>query len=679
MASFVGVTLAGAFLLFLVQPLVARQVLPWFGGAQSVWTLCLLFYQTMLLGGYLYAHLGERWGARRQALLHAALLMASLALLPITASERWKPTDTGSPTLALLGLLLTTVGGPYLMLSTTAPLVQRWFGRTHPGRSPYPLYAVSNVGSLAALLAYPLAVEPLLAVSRQSAAWSWGYAAFALACGVLALRVARASASWDPTDAPHPAAPPLAAATVALWLALAGCGSGLLLALTNHMTMDVASVPFLWVLPLALYLTTYIVAFAGRYRRGIWGALLVLGLCAMAVLWDVGFALPLAVQLATSSAVLFTACMVCHGELARSTPPASRLTAFYLSIALGGALGGALVALAAPALLPDLWEVPGFLVLAYALLAVVVERERGLAAPGLRRDRLRWAAHALVVVAATTAFILPSARLTRGTVETRRGFYGVLRVQDTPRGLLAGQRVLRVGRIFHGGQFLDPARAREPTAYYTRGSGVGLAIDRHPRRRGGRPLSIGVIGLGVGTLAAFAEHADAVRFYEINPDVETLSRRWFTFLGDSEAPITVALGDGRLTLERELASAAPPRYDVLVVDAFSGDAVPVHLLTREAGDLYARALAEDGVLAFNVTNRHLDLEPVVRGLASSIGRAAVLVRTGLVQGSGGAPSSWMLVTSNRRLIEAVRPETSPASDRTVLWTDDRSDLLRVLR
>jgi hypothetical protein len=285
-----------------------------------------------------------------------------------------------------------------------------------------------------------------------------------------------------------------------------------------------------------------------------------------------------------------------------------------------------------------------------------------------------------VLVVATAGFVLPTMKRTRGTLATRRGFYGVLRVQDAPAGILSAQRVLLVGRIFHGGQFLDAARAREPTAYFVAGSGVEMAIRRHPRRRAGTPLRIGVVGLGVGTLAAWAEPGDSVRFYEINPDVETVARRWFTFLEDSPAVVTVALGDGRLSLERELADpSTAPRFDVLVVDAFTGDAVPVHLLTREAAQLYARALADGGVLAFNVTNRHVDLEPVVRGLAGELGLRAARVRSEPETGTGGTASIWMIVTDDQQLLSALAADAFPASGPTVLWTDDHSDLLTVLK
>ncbi len=689
MTAFASVTLLGAFLLFLVQPLLARAVLPWFGGVQAVWATCLVFYQTLLLVGYLYAHLGRRLGVRRQAVLHAVLLVLSLVLLPITVSSTWKPSGTESPVWWLLGLLTATVGGPYLLLASTAPLLHDWFGGLRTDRSPYPLYAVSNAGSVLALLAYPFVVAPLLGVHAQSVVWSVAYGCFVAVCGGLSLFVAREGGRVDgePADGSdgrdeggRPAVP-LPAGDVAFWVTLAACGSGLLLAITNHMTLDVAAVPLLWVVPLALYLVTYILGFAGLYRRGLWGGLLVLALGAMAVLWNWGLALPTAVQLIVSAAVLFAACMVCHGELARSAPPPERLTAFYLAVAVGGAVGGALVALVAPHVFPDFWELPILLLLSYVLLIVAMGRDRRTVWGRGTRMVARVAFSAVFLFAAA-GFVVPTVARARGTVATDRNFYGVLRVQDHPAGVLSAERVLRVGRIFHGGQFLDPARRDQPTAYFTKGSGVAMAIANHPRRMSGKPLRIGVIGLGVGTIATLAQPGDSIRFYEINPAVVRMARRYFTFLHDTPAAVSVVLGDGRLSLERDMRTPGRRHdFDVLVIDAFSSDAIPVHLLTRQAADLYWEALAPGGVIVFQVTNRHVDLAPVVRGLALHLGCRAVEITTHPPAGSGGTLSSWILVTKDRRLLERVGPAGTSigAGARVVAWTDDYSNLFGVLR
>jgi hypothetical protein len=677
MRSFAAVTFLSAFLLFLVQPLFARAVLPWFGGAPSVWTTSLLFYQTVLLAGYGYGHWSARLGLRRQAALTLLLLATTLLLLPITPSEAWKPESSQAPTLQLLGLLTVSVGGPYLMLASTAPLLHDWFARTAPGRSPYRLYAVSNIGSLLALVAYPVAVEPLLGVRLQGLAWSVAYAAFVVALGTIAWHVHRGATDSESAlamGAPSGRLP--SARDIAVWVAFAACGSGLLLAITNHITMDIASVPLLWVLPLGLYLVTYVLAFAGRYRRETWGALLILALLAMSLLWRGGFALPITVQIGVGSLTLFITCMVCHGELARSAPDPRHLTGFYLSMAAGGALGGLSVAVLAPLVFSDFVELPVFLLASYLVLLLAIFRDRESSLAG-GRVRIAWAVLALVFVGLLSAYVAPGLRASGTTVETARSFFGVLRVEDRPPGLMREMRVLRHGRIFHGAQFLDPDRRGGPTAYFSAGSGVARAITEHPRRLAGQRLRIGVIGLGVGTLASWGEEGDEILFYELDPDAERLARRHFTFLEESSAAVTVSIGDGRLALERDL-SGGSPRFDVLVVDAFSGDAVPVHLLTREAMSVYTEGLRASGVLVFQITNRHLDLERVVRGLATDAGLRAVRVDQEAGQTEGRLASSWMIVGAPQSHVLLER-ESVRARSESVLWTDDFSNLLGVLR
>ena len=690
MLRFAAASFLGSFLLFLVQPLLAKQILPWFGGAQSVWTTSLLFYQTLLLAGYVYAHLSRRLGPTAQPAFHTVLLLLSVSTLPITVSAGWKPEGSAAPTGWLLALLTATVGGPYFLLASTTPLLHDWFGRRSGAASPYPLYAVSNAGSMLALVVYPVLVEPFLGAGAQSLAWSIAYGGFVVAAAALSLSMTRVRHPYegsattprgrDPVSRPRPSP-----WDVARWLTLSATGSGLLLAVTHHVTQDVASVPLLWVSPLVLYLLSLVLAFAGRYSRRTWGALLVLALGVMALLWNWGFALPLGVQVLAGLGVLLAGCMVCHGELARSAPSRQLLTTFYLTMATGGALGGAGVALLAPALLSDYWELPGLLLLAYTLLVIVLVRESEPShSPRIRQ--LRFAVLCSVFAVATAAFVASAAVRRTGTVDAARNFYGVLRVRDAPPGRLAGLRVLYSGRIVHGGQHLNPRRAREATTYFTEESGVALALRHHPRRTEHLPLEVGVIGLGVGTVAAWGSPGDRFRFYEINPAAEAFARRYFTFLADGDATVHVSLGDARLSLEREFSAAAgSARFDLLVVDAFSGDAVPTHLLTREAGELYARATKEDGIMAFNVTNRHVDLRPVVRGLAVAIGAGWIEISSGADAGAGEIRSSWILVSRADSALERVRPGLSVAreagrvTDPTLLWTDDRSSILAVLR
>ncbi len=668
--------------------MLAKAILPWFGGAPAVWTTCLLFFQSLLLAGYAYAHLGRRLGPRRQAVVHVALLALSLLALPVLPSDAWKPADGDQPALRILGLLTGTVGAPFLLLASTAPLLQDWYARRPTAGAHYRLYAWSNAGSLLALLAYPLVVEPWLALDAQAWAWSAAYLVFVAGSGWLALgsRAAAAAslaATTEPSLATTPPAPAEAAPTAtdrALWFAFTACGSGLLLAITNQLTLDIAVVPLLLVAPLALYLGSFIVAFAGGYRAAFWRPAYVVGAFVMALHANLGLLVALHWQAAAALATLVAACMVCHGELARRAPGPGHATAFYLTLAAGGAVGGLLVAVVAPLVLTEAWELPGFLLLPLVLLVIqflLDPRSRGrtparaLAVIGL----------ALVVLAGVRAFMAPSQRRRGTEVAATRSFYGTLRVVDVDRGLPTASRRLKHGRIEHGAQALDPAQRRIATGYFAADSGVELAFRHHPRRVAGQPLRIGVIGLGAGTLAAWGGAGDTMRFFELDPDVAAHARRHFTYLGDSAAAVDVIVGDGRLALERELRGPPPARgYDVLVVDAFLGGAIPVHLLTRECAALYLRALAADGVLAIHVSNRNLDLVPVVLGLAELTGWPAVRVRRHA--GGAGQESTWMLLTANPAYLE-LRSSPAATVDRPtgapVRWTDRHSSLLGLLR
>src|SRR6266700_1105325 len=480
-----------AFLLFQVQPLIAKMILPWFGGSAAVWTICMLFFQVLLLAGYVYSHayVRARIPARRH--IHVALLVLAAATLPLAASAAWKPAGGEDPTWRILGLLATSVGLPYFALSTTGPLVQAWYARSHESAAPYRLFALSNLGSMLALVSYPLAVEPLLALGRQTAIWSAGFVLFALPCASLAWRGRDSEAqlaSHEQSEKPGPG-------LQALWAALAACASVLLLAFTGHMTLNIAAIPFLWVLPLALYLLSFVLCFeaSGWYRRWLFLPLLAAGLY---------------------SATLFAACMVCHGELARSKPDPRYLTGFYLMLALGGALGGVLVGLAAPSVFDDLYELPIGMFALCLLVGAALFRDRSSLLHG------RWAAAARLVFLALTvargvALVRTYAENSADSRVTARNFYGVLNVRDTGEGPEA-MRVLSHGTIIHGKQFLEADRRDWPTSYYGKGSGIGLAL----LDSGGRgSLRVGVVGLGAGTLAAYGRSGDVFRFYDINPKV----------------------------------------------------------------------------------------------------------------------------------------------------------------
>ena len=623
-----------------------------------------MFFQSALLAGYAYADLSHRLGPRRQALLHVALLALSLLALPILASSGWKPQGGEEPIARILLLLAATIGLPYFLLSTSTPLLQAWYWRTFRSAVPYRLFALSNFASLLALLGFPLFFEPLLDLRSLGWGWSALYAAFALLCGGTALY----SMSGLP-DHVRPAAqvPPPRAAAQLQWLALSAMGSVMLLAVTNHVTQNISSVPFLWVLPLALYLVSFILAFDHPrwYLRPVFLAALAALVPAMAYFipsLDLHVAAPLYL------AGLFAACMFCHGELARLRPDPGHLTRYYLAISLGGALGAALVAIAAPLVLPGYYEL-GIALAALALMATV--RLRGAA---------KWGG--ALIAAATLLFVA------RGAVEygrdvrvMERDFYGVVRTRDhaTP----VPYRAMYHGGIMHGGQLLGDSFRNTPADYFGPGPGYGRVFGALRARKPARPLAIGVIGLGAGVMAAYGRAGDRIVFYEISPRVADIARREFTFLADSQARTEVVLGDGRLSLERE-----PPRgYDLLGIDAFSGDSIPMHLVTREAMAIYARHLRPDGVIVFQATNRYVDLLPVVKRLAAEIGFEAVLVSDS-PQASEG-PEYWysstdqILVTRNRALLAApgIAGAATPIEDRRDLptFTDAHHNLLRILK
>ena len=658
-----------SFLLFLVQPLIARLILPWFGGSAAVWTTCMLFFQVMLLAGYAYAHFLTRALAagRLERVVHTLLLIAALALLPIAPSESWKPLGNEEPISRILLLLLTTVGLPYFLLASTSPLLQAWFVRARPGQDPYRLFAVSNLASLLALVGYPFLVEPFMTAHEQVSLWSWLFAAFALLCAVLAWDTPRGTAAAEST---HRSPAPTRGQYI-LWLALAATGSALLLAVTNHLTQNVASVPLLWLAPLTLYLLTFIVTFEGRswYRpKFLWPLVLVaFGVMTWAVI-DQEHRYDLAIQLAIFLPGLFVACFFCHGELYRSRPAPEHLTAFYLTVSAGGAIGGFAVAVVAPVVFNGYYEL-GVSLLAAALLAALRFMPLGLAPAILSLS-------VLLGVGAGASYDFFGQQ--RDVLVAKRGFYGVLRVKEYgERGDEGHLRRLVHGTIMHGEQYMHDDRRRMLTTYYQETSGIGLAIAS----KQSHPIRVGVIGLGTGTIAAYGRAGDVYRYYEIDPHVLEIARRDFTFLGDSPAKIEVALGDARLSLERESAQ----NFDVLAVDAFSSDAIPVHLITREALGIFLRHVKPDGIVAFHVSNRFLELIPVVARIAKEQGAHAVLVRDDPDEDDSlRSRTDWVLVSRDPKALQAKEITQGggvPAEDRPEwrTWTDDYSNLVQILK
>jgi len=755
----------GAFLLFSVQLLLGKYFLPWFGGTPAMWTTCMFFFQTLLLAGYAYAHALSQWFTPRgQGYIHSVLLVTSVALLvlltttwgtPITPSLNWRPASADHPVWSLIVLLAVSAGLPYFVLSSTGPLLQSWFTKTHPGRSPYRLYSLSNLGSLLGLLTYPFLIEPWFSLRTQARAWSVGFVVFALVCGYCALRLRKGSitpeaiglapdgptgeevkfAQTRPTSANH-----------LIWLSLAACASIMFLATTNLICQDVAVIPFLWVLPLSLYLLSFIICFDEPrwYSRAVFHpafAIAIFLACLLLLGWGIR---SIVLQVAAHSFVLFACCMVCHGELARSKPDSRHLTSFYLMVALGGAVGGLLVALVFPHIFLGFWEYEVGLWLSALLLFVVLSRDKnswlncsrwGLPAiavaaallPGItsvgtlgrsglaslflvlpvlvgayvltrgsrqgydlsRARAVPIFCGAALLVAGATLFISVSNE-TRNSVVLARNFYGVLNVRELTE-LPPDWRAYSMfhGRISHGYQFVSEAKRRLPTSYYGLTSGVGMALIALQKHlsSGTNPqnLRAGFVGLGVGTLATYGNPGDYLRFYEINPDVIRIARdaRYFTFLKDCRAHLEIIEGDARLAMENELNRGQPQNFNLLVVDAFSGDAIPVHLLTEEAFEIYLKHLKNDGTIAVHITNAHFDLQPVLKRVAEHFKLTYALLHT---DGDGLTTtySDWVLLSGDPTVVNslpasaggvfknAIKPDLS-------LWTDDYSNLFFVLR
>ena len=660
-----------AFLLFLVQPLLAKQILPWFGGAAIVWTLCMVFFQLVLLLGYAYAHWLARQPGRRQAIVHIALLAASLVFLPVAADATWKPLGGQSPVARILLLLFATVGLPYFLLSSTSPLVQSWFARAFPGSSPYRLFALSNFASMLALLGYPFLFEPWFASPDQSFWWSLGYGLFVVACAALAWRCRDlppltveygqlAATAEEPRPAPR---------QVALWLALATMGSVTLLAVSNHLTQNISSIPLLWVVPLAVYLLTFILCFEGSrwYRRDIYLGTLLWTLCVMA--WfaaDKSLQFEIKWHVLVFTIGLFVVCMFCHGELAHRRPGPRHLTFFYLIVSLGGVLGGVIVGIVAPVTLPAYLELE---------IALVVVAALALAA-NLKRPLPVLAMMVAVTAFTSGALFWRIRNFTEDTVFIERNYYGVVRVKENSMRIDdtdTRYRSLVHGAILHGEQWLSEKYRRSATTYYKTSSGIGRVLLAFE----GKPIKVGIIGLGAGSIAVYGDGDDTYKFYDIDPAVEEVAYKWFTYLMDCPCRTQVVLGDARLSLEREPAQG----FDVLAVDAFSGDAIPTHLITVEAFTEYLRHMKPGGVIVFHVSNRFLDLKPVLLAIAEKHGlEYAYLHESGE---NGGTTSDWVAMTKDKSfilkpsIVEATEP-VAPRPDWRI-WTDAYTSLVQVFK
>lgn len=757
-----------AFLLFQIQPMISKAILPWFGGTPAVWTTCLLFFQSLLFAGYAYAHFSNTWLARRQqAILHIAVIVTAVALLRVLPDSSWEPRGDGNPTWQILVMLALTIGLPYFVLSATGPLLQAWFAHSFPGRTPYRLYALSNIGSLLALISYPFLLEHLFELPRQGTLWSAGFIAFGLLCGYTAWRIfdsQRAGASPPPplasdqsTDtasasasAPQPpASNPQSLVSPRLyhfflWLHLPAFASVVLLATTNHVSTDVAVVPLLWVVPLALYLLTFIIAFDHpKWYRPILIAIIALvaiyATCAIhktgirrIYLYNSGITGHIARAAAEAAGIptkdkdgdtigprvnagfrtalvanfvaMFAICLMCHCELARLKPHSRHLTSYYLMMSAGGALGGLAVSVIAPHVFRTVFEwnlsifaaaVIFFGFIFYALVGRAVAVDR----PGQKSNAAFAAWIGLILLLLPTSLVLLDlvAYLfapNEGIVFEDRNFFGAISIREkNPEDPQARCLVLLNGTTIHGSQFMSPDRRTQPTSYYGTTSGIGHVLNFFRANKPPGGTRIGDVGLGTGTLAAYVTKGDFLTFYEINPAVVDMatSGEWFTYVSDCRArgaKCDIKLGDARITLAREVETPNLPKYHVLVLDAFSSDAVPVHLLTKEAFETYLPRLAKaevdgaDGALVVHVSNRHLDLPRVVRAVADEFGLHCIEVYSEGVGAQATQNATWMVLTNNSELIASLaqfdRPPKDPPKS-PILWTDTRSSLWEIMK
>jgi len=725
----------GSMLLFLVEPMFAKMALPLLGGSPSVWITSMLFFQAVLLAGYAYAHAGTgKLGARRQAAVHMALLAVPFLTLPIAPRRGWAPPATGGQVVWLLALLAVSVGLPFFVVSSAAPLLQRWFASTgHPrARDPYFLYRASNLGSMIALLGYPAVVEPTLRLADQGRLWAWGYGVLAAMTAACAALLWRSPVPTGPgaAAAPDRAAPaPIAGggnghvtpARRARWMALSFVPSSLLLGVTTHLTTDVAPIPLLWVIPLALYLLTFVLVFSPRpplpqrlMARAL--PLLVLPLVATILLKA---ARPVWVPMLLSLLTFFVAAMVCHGRLAEDRPPASRLTEFYLWIAAGGVLGGVFNALVAPVIFDSYAEYPLAIVLAcllrpgpaagggrrwsrvldlglpIALGAVVAALAWWVGVGGPSNELLRRGVLVGVPTVLCFTFVERPIRfglgvgaiLLAGTVSlgaaspvllADRSFFGAYQVTEDAAGEL---HFLTNGTTVHGAQSLDPARRDDPLTYYTRSGPLGQVFGATDAAGGD---DIAVVGLGAGSMACYGRPGERWTFYEIDPLVEriALDPNLFTFLRDCLDDPRIVTGDARLSLE----GAADGRYDLIAVDAFNSDAIPVHLITREAIALYLSKLADGGMLAFHISNQYVDLHPVLGNLARDVGLVSFARDDSSISRAesraGKFPSDWVVMARTAADLGPIARDPRwyrLEGDGSRVWTDDFSNILSVFR
>jgi len=669
-----------AFLLFQVQLLMGKYITPWFGGSPEVWTTCMLFFQVFLLAGYAYAHVSTAYLSNRsQVILHVILIIIALAVLPIIPLAKYKPQPPYNPIVQIMFLLTVSVGLPYFILSTTGPLLQKWFSRVNLGIQPYRLYAFSNAGSLIGLISYPFIVEPSLSRQQQANIFSASLAVFAVLCTGCMIYIWKqrspvATKNINTEKQIDDTLPGLG--TRLLWLALAAGASVELLAVTNKICQDIAVIPFLWVVPLCLYLLSFIICFHHErwYVRSLFLGLFVLSVAAITIARKYEGEIGAKRLIYVYSAMLFFCCMVCHGELFRLRPSPKHLTGYYLMIALGGALGGIFVGIISPLIFDTYSEL--YIGLLGCVMFVLLADKSDKFGIGMRK--WLWIAIIIIVGIVSSTFEGKRSWKNQRAILNSRNFFGVLTIWesnwDKPEKHLL---VMQHGTTSHGMQYIKPEKRHDPISYYSTQSGVGLAINNF---KTDRPRRIGVVGLGAGTLAIYGKENDYFRFYEINPEVEKLARKYFTYLSDCPAKIDVVIGDARLSLEAE----DPQQFDILVLDAFSGDAVPSHLLTEEAFQIYLKHITPDGIIAVHTSSLYLDIESVAWKQAENLGLKNIWIQSDESQDKAILPANWMLITRNEDFINQpnIRKAGLPLTkipEKTDLWTDDHINLFQILQ
>jgi hypothetical protein len=660
---------------------MGKFILPWFGGSPGVWTTCMLFFQLMLFAGYLYTYVLSRWfRLQMQVAIHVFLLVVSMCTLPIAPGADWKPTAGESPIPLISLLLLCKVGAPYFLLSATGPLLQSWLSASRIIDKPYRLYSLSNLGSVLALLSFPFLFEPSFSSAEQSGLWSMLFVLYGLLCivagwGISRMRICQVEESREDSTIAADKSISVTRSTWIGWLICAALPTAMLLATTNQVCLDTAVVPFLWVIPLAVYLLSFILTFESDrwYSRRPCIQFAAISFLALYGSKLMDWKLPLGCEISLYFSGLFFACMVCHGELVAKRPHPSKLTLFYMTISAGGAMAGLFVGLLAPNIFQGFYEFQLTLLCCLMLFLATYLQSNTLWTTRVPA----WSKVATAIGVPACAYLLLTVSNARSNqqIVAKRNFYGVLSVTEG-NDARSGKKIRKLvhGRVVHGSQFMDQNVVHLPTTYYTPTSGVGRTL----RTMALPNCRVGVVGLGAGTLATYGSLGDYYRFYEINPDVIDIAQNYFTFLRDSLASTELVLGDARLQLERE----ASQQFDLLVLDAFSGDAIPVHLLTTEAMHIYRRHLKPDGKMAIHISNLYFDLKSIVLGLAESQQMHCCFANGQEEESPNAYESTWAILSNDEKWLSHLS-ETEPMSNKTyakpILWTDDKNNLFEALK